>query len=74
MQIYLKKQYYFQGLELVLEREKRGLTQVQFAEQAGWTQQQQSKMEAMIDHSITPEIEAGFKKLGIFLEYATPVV
>ena len=74
MQIYMKKQYFFQGLDLVLEREKLGLTQAEFADRAGWTQQQQSKIECMCNHALTSELEQAFKKIGVYLEYNEAVV
>jgi transcriptional regulator with XRE-family HTH domain len=70
MLIYTKKQYYFNGLDLVVAREQLGLSQYEFSEKAGWSQQQQSKLECMVGHVLTPEIQSGLEKVGIVLEFS----
>jgi len=40
------------GTELVKWREAIGLTQAEFAERCGWSQQQQSRFETPYDHEI----------------------
>ena len=43
------------GTALVKAREKRGMTQAEFAEKCGWTQQFQSKLEQPTEHEISRE-------------------
>jgi transcriptional regulator with XRE-family HTH domain len=46
---------YFTGVELVEARERFGLTQEQFAELCGWTQQYQSDLENTPRHDLMPD-------------------
>lgn len=67
MKIYVKT-FYFNGADLIGERERLGLTQAQFAEIAGWRQPYQAKLETDISHCLTDQIEEGLLRHGIILE------
>ena len=40
------------GIELVKNRQKAGLTQAEFAQKAGWSQQYQCQLEAPGEHEV----------------------
>ena len=40
------------GLEMVKKRQKAGLTQAEFAQKAGWSQQYQCQLEAPGEHEV----------------------
>jgi transcriptional regulator with XRE-family HTH domain len=43
------------GLDIVRAREYLGLTQAEFAAKCGWTQQEQSHLEAADGHQVMPD-------------------
>ncbi|MDO8302238.1 MAG: helix-turn-helix transcriptional regulator [Sedimentisphaerales bacterium] len=64
MKLYTKA-YFFNGIDLVAERELLGLSQTEFASRAGWTQPYQSKLECSMAHQLTIEIKEGFGAAGV---------
>lgn len=66
LKIYLKEELYFWGFELAEARESLGLSQAEFAEKCGWTQQYQSQLELPgIKHRLSLEKREVLMNVGI---------
>lgn len=66
LKTHFKEELCFWGIELTRARESLGLSQAEFAERCGWTQQQQSKLEQPgIEHKLDFDKREALAKVGI---------
>lgn len=71
LEVHFKEEMYFWGIDLVKAREALNLSQAEFAEKCGWTQQHQSQLELPgIEHKLDSEKKEALTKIGIHISSA----
>ena len=66
LRVQVREQIFFSGVEMVKAREALGLSQGEFAQKCGWTQQNQQQLELPgVLHRLNFSKREAFKKAGI---------